>query len=62
MKSLFLMLLLVTPPPGASDVSGKWSGTFEGVTNDGTTRSEPILLILKQGGGQAHWERWPERR
>jgi hypothetical protein len=50
MKSLFLMLALVALPVGASDVSGKWSGTFEAVTNDGNTKSEPLLLIFKQDG------------
>ncbi len=50
MKSLFLMLALVALPLDASDVSGKWSGTFEAVTNDGNTRSEPLLLIFKQDG------------
>ena len=50
MKSLLLMLALVTVPLDASDVSGKWSGTFEAVTNDGNTRSEPLLLIFKQDG------------
>lgn len=50
MKSLFLVLLLGALPLGASDVSGKWSGTFEAVTDDGNARSEPLLLILKQEG------------
>jgi len=50
MKSLFLMLSLVALPFGAADVSGKWSGTFEAVTPDGTTRSEPLVLIFKQEG------------
>jgi hypothetical protein len=50
MKSLVLMLSLMTLPFGAGDLSGKWTGTFEPVNNEGNRRSEALLLIFKQEG------------
>jgi hypothetical protein len=50
MKSLILVLSLMTPLFGASDVSGKWTGTFEPANNEGNPKSEALLLIFKQGG------------
>jgi hypothetical protein len=50
MKALILMVALAAIPVGASDLSGKWSGTFEATGGDGNVRSEPLLLILKQDG------------
>jgi hypothetical protein len=50
MKSLVLMLSLMTLPFGAGDLSGKWTGTFEPVNNEGNRRSEALLLIFKQDG------------
>jgi len=50
MKSLFLTLLLVTVPLGAVDISGKWTGAFEGQNNEGEKKTEPVLMIFKQEG------------
>lgn len=51
MKSLVSILLavaaLVAAP--ATDVTGKWSGTFV-MTRDGETRDSTALLVLKQSG------------
>jgi hypothetical protein len=50
MQSVFLALLLAMLPVGApADVSGRWSGTFEATTDEGT-RTQPLLLIFKQDG------------
>jgi hypothetical protein len=51
MKSLFLTLLLATLPLGAIDISGKWTGSFEGQNNEGEKKTEPAFLIFKQEGG-----------
>ena len=50
MKSLLLTLLLVTLPLGAIDISGKWTGSFEGQNPEGEKRTEPVFMILKQEG------------
>jgi hypothetical protein len=44
--------LLVLALPAATDLSGKWSGTFEAQNARGETRSQPILIILKQEGAE----------
>ena len=50
MQSVFLALVLAMLPVAApADVSGKWSGTFEAITDEGT-RTQPLLLIFKQDG------------
>jgi hypothetical protein len=53
MKRLVLLLalsLLALPALAAEDFTGKWSGTFSGVTSDGTQVTENIVLHLVQKG------------
>lgn len=38
--------------PFATDVTGKWSGTFQVQNDQGEHRSEPILMIFKQDGSK----------
>ena len=48
----FALALLLVPALAAEDFSGKWSGTFKGITPDGTEITENMLLILVQKGAE----------
>ena len=53
MKSVVCILLAVAALAAApaTDVTGKWSGTFV-VTRDGEARESTALLLLKQAGSE----------
>ncbi len=46
-KSLLLAVLLSTTAVGATNVTGRWSGTLE---PEGQTDSKPVYMILQQDG------------
>jgi hypothetical protein len=46
---VLLGLLLSITTAGASNVTGKWSGTMQ---LEGQTRSEPVYMVLKQEGNK----------
>ena len=45
---LAVVTLLMALAPPQADVTGKWEGTLSGTRSDGTSVSEPLLLILEQ--------------
>ncbi len=45
-----ILSILLCLPLKAADLSGKWTGTIEFGTPDGQTRSQPLILVLKQNG------------
>ena len=46
---VLLGLLLSITTAGASNVTGKWSGTMQ---LEGQTRFEPVYMVLKQEGNK----------
>lgn len=45
-----LLLLAMAMAAAATDVSGKWSGTFTATSADGQPRESGAVLIFKQNG------------
>jgi hypothetical protein len=57
---LVTMSLLLFAAPLAVDVTGTWSGSFEGQNAQGDSRKEPALLILKQDGSNVSGTAGPD--
>ncbi len=47
---VLLLALLAIPLAAATDVSGKWSGSFKMATPDGESHDDSATLVLKQEG------------
>jgi CubicO group peptidase (beta-lactamase class C family) len=50
MRLTILAALLAWFPAGAADLTGRWTGTLDITGPDGTSRSQPACLVLKQDG------------
>ena len=49
---LFALALFVSPAIAAEDFTGKWSGSFTGVSPDGTPMDETIFMNLVHKGAE----------
>jgi hypothetical protein len=52
MKYLILSFLLLTLPLCAADFSGKWSGSYDALMQDGQAMKGQITLTLEQNGAE----------